>query len=213
MSDRRIASSAAVAEIEETSAGITTLAKLVQGRQHTKPSIIPGTRIAFVWRVLGGREKQECLAGALQRFKDMGMPPELRHYTDLEDEVTWQMIGRAMRDPEIKSDDRGPYPKPLATIDEIRDTLSTDERDIMMSEYMDLEDEVDPDPMFKSEQWHAQVEEALKKSQVDEAAKALSLCGLRMLAGYLLTTVRPQLISQTGKSTSSPPDTKTQPEL
>ena len=131
-------------------------------------------------------------------------------YTDLEDEVSWQILGRAMRDPDQPGTTSDPYPVPLGSVDDLRDALTVDERDVLMSEYMDFEDEVDPDPMFKPDEWHEQIEEALKKNDRADCVRALSTCGSRMLVGYLLSTVRPQLISPIGKSSSSPEDTRTQ---
>lgn len=188
--------------------GITALSTLIRGRKHTKPSKIPGTEIEFVWRVLGGREKQECLALACARFDTLGIPKELRTYTDLEDELTWQMVAAAMRSPTEAGDDANPYPLALGTPDEVREALTVDERDILITEYMDLEEQVDPDPLLQPEIWHDDVVAALKKSlhSTDEAVSILSNLGSRALLSFLLTTVAPQLDLLIGNSSSSPTD-------
>jgi hypothetical protein len=192
---------------EKLAAGVSKLAKLIRGRRHVKHSRIPDDEspIPFVWVVLTGREKQEAAADSLRRFKDLGIPSELRSYSDLDDELTWQIIARAMRDPDVPGTDAQPFPRQLAPVDEVRE-LTVDERDILMSEYLDLEEEVDPDPLKMSRDWHAEIESALKKTPPD--VRALSNFGSRTLIGYLLTTVRPRLISPTGSYESSPADSE-----
>ncbi len=184
--------------------GISKLSTLIKGRRHTRESVIhPRNKeqkpIPFIWVVLGGREYQETLGGAVARFKALDIPSEMRSYQDLADEVVWQVIARAMRDIDDKGTDLHPYPKPLGTVDEVRDALTRDERDILMTEYADLEEEVDPDPALQSEQWHREINAALKKSP-EIAMQELSNFGSRTLIGYLVTTVRPQFISRTSRS-------------
>jgi hypothetical protein len=190
---------------EQLAGGISKLAKLLRGRRHFRRSSIGrgDGEVPFVWMVLSGSEKQEAAAGALVRFKELGIPNELRSYTDLEDELTWQVIARAMRDPDVPGTEFAPYPNQLAPVEEIRE-LTVDERDILYSEYADLEEEVDPDPLKMSQDWHAEIESALKKTPPD--VRALSNFGSRIVIGYLLTTVRPRLISPTGNSESLPPE-------
>jgi hypothetical protein len=190
------------------SRGITALSKLIRGRKHTKPGRIPESDIEFEWRVLTGREKQECLARACQRFESLGIPKELRTYTDLEDELTWQVIGAAMRNRSVKGDDADPYPEPLDTMDNVRDALTVDERDILVSEYMDLEEQVDPDPANMPDIFYDEIISALKKSLKDPtgAASSLSNFGSRTLIGFLLTTASQLLPALTGRSESSPTD-------
>lgn len=185
--------------------GITALATLARGRKHTRPGKIPDTEIDFMWRVLGGRQKQECIALACARFDELGIPKELRTYTDLEDEQRWQVIAAAMREPDIKGTDSDPYPQPLGTPDEIREALTIDERDILFSDYLDLEELVDPDPVKMPEQWHDDITAALKKSQHDrdESVRILSNLGLRTLIGWCITMVAPRLSLLTGNSDSS----------
>lgn len=183
------------------------LAKLIRGRRHTRSSEIPPRNrgdepIPFVWRVLSGTEKQAALGGAVRRFEELGIPDSLRTYTDLEDELTWQVISRAMRNPAVEGDDHNPYPKPVGTPEEVRDALTVDERDVLMSEYLDLEAEVDPDPALMPEVWHEQIEAALKK-KADEALGILVNMPSRALIGYLLSMAARLSISPMPKSGSS----------
>ena len=188
-------------EKSEAAEADSKLAKLARGRRHTKESVVPGTDINFVWRVLTGEEKQACLGNACKRFKDLGIPDSLRSYNDLEDEMTWQVLSMAMRDPDKEGSELNPYPRPLATVDTCRRKLTIDERDILFSEYGDLEDEVDPDPMLAPEMWFDQIEAALKKKPA-EASHQLSSFGSRTLIGYLLTMANPPENSPSGNSGS-----------
>lgn len=189
--------------------GVTALGALLRGRKHTKASAIKGRApgepdVPFVWVVLSGREKQECMGRACARFDALGIPHELRTYTDLEQELTWQLVAAAMRSPDNRGTDANPFPDLLGEPDEVRDALTVDERDILISEYMDLEELVDPDPMLQPQQWHDDIVHALKKSldDSDAAASILSNLGSRALLSFLLTTVAPRLASLTGNSDS-----------
>lgn len=206
---RRVATRDLVAARENPAAtqGDSILAKLIRGRRHVRESEIPPRNkddeaIGFVWRVLSGTEKQESLGAAVKRFSDLGIPETLRTYTDLEDEITWQVIARAMRNPADPGDDLTPYPKPLGTSDEVREALTVDERDVLMSEYLDLEAEVDPDPALMPEIWHEQIMAALKKSP----SEALGICvnmPSRALIGFLISMADQLSISPMPKSGSS----------
>lgn len=172
--------------------GAGKLASLLQGRRLTRESEIPGADIPFVWRVLSGADKQACLGDACARFQKLGIPVELRSHNDLEDETVWQIIARGMRDPDNVE-------RQLAPVDECRENLTVDQRDILMSEYMDLEEECDPDPINVPALWFEEVQAALKK-QPEEAARLLSSFGSRALVSYLLSTASQQLSLQLGSS-------------
>ena len=83
--------------------------------------------------------------------------------------------------------------------------MTADERDVIMQEFMDLEERCDPDPALQPEIWHDQIEAALKKSQTPGANSLVDLLnfGSRALASYLLTSVAPRLSSPMPKSGSS----------
>jgi len=82
---------------------LSLLATMRQGKRYHKSGTLPGDGAPFLWQVLTRGEKQDCLAAALRRFEELGIPAELRSYHDLEDEVTVQVLCRAMRDPEDAS--------------------------------------------------------------------------------------------------------------
>ena len=203
MNRRQVQESARRLQEDKTAQGASKLNALLRGTLHTKPSSIPGSDIDFVFRVLSGHDKQAVLGNACKRFDELGIPVELRHYNDLEDEMTWQILAMAMRDPDHKGSDANPYPKPLATVDECREKLTPDERDSLISEYMDLEEQVDPDPMNVPDEWFEAVTGALKK-KAPERARALNSFGSRILTGYMDTMADQLLNSLSGKSGTAP---------
>jgi len=142
----------------------SALARMRRGKRETKPGALPGDKTPFVWRVLSGTEKQECLAAAADRFRELNLPVELRMHSDLEDEVVWQILFLAMRDAASVGDASEPFPVPFAaSVDELRDLLSVDERDLLASEYLDFEDDVNPDPAKLHPELFDAIAEAAKK--------------------------------------------------
>ena len=202
---------AAAVEARELSAdpvrarGLSKLEKLLAGRQHTRKLTLPNSDEEFVMRVVGGATKQLTTAAAIAHFEDIGIPPEFRHFTDIDSEIGYQHLSRAMRDPDVPGERHNPYPEPFATVDELREILTLDERDILLSQYFDLEESVDPDPAFQSEQWHDEIMSALKKSP-EQAVTTLSSLGSRTLIGFLVTMVAPLLTSPTASSSSGQSD-------
>ena len=136
---------------------ISPPSKLARQRiqRDTKPDTLTGDPargvepVPFVWRQLSGTEKQVARALAVKRLEELRIPLDLLGGSDLEDECSWQILAIAMRN----ADDRGenprePFPEPLATdVDELRDLLSTDERDVLITRYMDFEESLDQAPM------------------------------------------------------------------
>lgn len=162
---------------DEQARAESALARYRAGKQHTKPGELPGGG-AFVWRVLTGAENQACLAAAIEHFEKMKIPAELRAYSDLEDETFWQILFRAMRDP-------GDVSKTLAkSVDELRQLLDSDERDILAQQYLDFKSEVNPQPSELSPATFAAIRAAVQKKSV----QALSDFEPYMLRLYLLTS-------------------------
>lgn len=186
------------------------LAVILRGRRHTKVGHFPDKPDdTFRWRVLTGTEKQECQACAIRRFNELGIPPELRMYQDLEEELTWQVLFRGMRDESDPGTLNDPYPKSFAAnVDELRDLLTVDERDALLIDYLDFESEVDPSPETVNAEVIQQITIALKKKE-SERLRALNDFDSATLRSYLATTVAPLLISQTGKSSPLPTDDET----
>lgn len=185
---------------DDEAEGVSKLATLMRGRREVTHTKIPGTDIGVVIRALMGSEKQECLGEANKRFADLGIPPEMRSYTDFEDEICWQILARVLRDPDDES-------KSIAKdVDELRDLMTIDERDVLMTEFLDLEERCNPDPALMPEIWHDQISATLKKKRthsLDSLGELLNF-GSRALASYMLTSAFQPSTLPTLKSGSSP---------
>jgi hypothetical protein len=217
------------AEIEDdpkTVAAESKIAQRLRGRRSTKPDCIDGTDVNFVWRILSGSEKQEVTAGACRRFEELGLEKEFRWFRDIEDEMCWQIIYRGMRDPDDEGTAADPYPKPLAhSVDELRDLLTPEERDMLLSRYIDFEEIVNP-PIGDPEVFFEQIQQAVKKNEtIAERMTALINFGSHMLASYILFSESQPSTSPTSSSSGSseqnnnskptqsePPKTQSEPE-
>jgi hypothetical protein len=204
----REAAKASSAEIDASS----KLARYRNSGRATKPGLIPagpsGTpeAIPFRWRLLNGTERQLVRSLAVARIHSIGIPLELLGASDLEDEASWQILAVAMRDPdEAGADPRNPYPRPLAAnVDELRDLLDANERDILVTHYLDFEEECDPEPTDLGEQELGAIV-ALAKKKPAESLGPLINFGSRTLARCLLTLVGQQSTSPSGSSSNSTP--------
>lgn len=140
-----------------------------------------GITARFTWRVLTRSEKQVCLSRSIARFKELGIPEELRGCEDLESEVTTQVLFEAMR----SADDSD---RPFAgNVDELREFLTVDQAAQLWNRYADFEDEVNPN-----------LDESLVVPLIEEAIKKKDLhilmsYGAPMLATYILTLGSPPL--------------------
>lgn len=201
MTDPRLRKSFPGIKEQEPADDRSALAKIAGGRRQVRKCEMLGH--TFVWRVLSGTEKQDCLGGAVQRFADLGIPTELRVYSDLEDELCWQVLWHAMRDPEIIGTDSHPYPRAYAaSVSECRDVLTVDERDMLIIAYMDFQEEINP-AATEPAMFSAQIEEVLKKND-DSTQQLTDLInfGSHSLATYLLTMASQQ--SSSPNPNSSP---------
>lgn len=193
-------------------AAASRLATLRSNPRATKPDVIVGDAargeepIPFMWRMLSGTEKQLVRANAVRQINGLGIPLELLGATDLEDECGWQILALAMRNPdEIGPDPRNPYPHPLAaSVDELRDLLDTDERDALVTRYLDFEEEFDKEPSDMTEAELGAIL-ALAKKKPSESLGPLINFGSRTLARCLLTLVAQLSSSPSGSSSNSTP--------
>ncbi len=204
MTDRRIAARfPGLKEASKDNADeASKLARVTRGRRSVKACKMLGHD--FVWRILSGSEQQECVSGAIERFRQLEIPPEMRTYNDLEQEISWQILWRTMRDPEVIGTDVDPYPRSYAdSVSEVREELSTDERDVFINSYMDYEEEINP-AALGLDIFHQQIGEILKKNdETNQPLVDLMNFGSHSLASFLLTMVRPLLTSPSHKSTST----------
>ena len=177
------------------------LTTYLKGRRNILPATLP-TGEGFVWRVLHGDEKQQCLAGSVQRFRELDIPESLRSYSDLEDECCYQILFRAMRDPDDVGSDGDPYPKTLAkNVGELRAYIDTDLRDLLSTEYLDFENSCDPNKIDAEPELFAAIVEAVKKKD----AAALNNYEPRTLRAFLLSLEFQRLTSPNSNSPITQP--------
>jgi hypothetical protein len=207
-SELRRAAKAPASEV----AAASKLASLRRSQRATKADVLPGDlegqdAVPFVWRLLDGNEKQLARARAVARMRAIDIPIELMFAApDLEDECAWQILAIAMRNPdEVGNDPRNPYPEPLAAdVAELRELLTTDERDLLITRYMDFEEELDPDPAdLPPEQLAAIV--ALVKKKREESLGRLMNSGTRTLARCVIALVDQLSSSASGSSSNTTP--------
>jgi hypothetical protein len=164
------------------------LAGYQQGRRFTRESHLPGRPAAvFRWRILSAAEKQICLASARARFRELELEPELEGYLDYHQEITYQVLALALRDPSDEGTPAQPYPRPLAaSVGELRELLPATVADELGARYYDFEAEVlgedDDDDLSPPER--AAIDAAVKKKD----ARSLNNFEPHTLRTWLLTT-------------------------
>lgn len=165
------------------------------GRRYTKPSQVPANEemghpsVPFVWRIVTENERADAVAAAHRYLEDRHVPIVVPGQSYLEQETAWQLLWRAMRDPD--------HDKPLARdVDELREFLTHEERDILITEYLDVEELVNPDLRSLSKEERALLIEALKKN---DTRTGLSF-GCAMLWAFLRTLEGQPWNSPTPKS-------------
>jgi len=134
------------------------------GKRYTRPGQIPANEalgaaaVDFLWRVVTENERAEAVQAAHEYLEQRRIPVVVPGQSYLEDETSWQILWRAMRDPERPE-------KPLARdVDELREFLSFEERDMLITGYMDLEEFVNPDLHGLSSDERDALVAALKKN-------------------------------------------------
>lgn len=165
---------------------------------HAQRGIEP---VPFRWRQLTGTEKQIARSLAVRRLQQLDLPLDLLSGTDLEDECSWQILAMAMRDPD-EPGAAGEYPLALAAnVDELRELLSTDERDELITRYLDFEERLEANP--------AEVPEVQLSIALQLARKPVgqSLGGLMNLGSRVLALAVIKLVADAAAASSSPPAT------
>jgi hypothetical protein len=134
------------------------------GKRYTRPSKIPANtvldqpEIPFVWRVVTENERADAVQSAHEYLGRRHVPIVVPGQSYLEDETAWQVLWHAMRDPDNPD-------RPLARdVDELREFVSAEERDALITEYLDVEEFVNPDLRGLSGDERAALIEALKKN-------------------------------------------------
>lgn len=195
---RRVAELAKAPDVEAEA--LSALARYRQGRRLVGKGKLPGTGEEFAWRLLNGTEEDEVVSATIKHLADLGVPYELRAYSDLEEVETWEILARAMRDPDPPMAADGTLlPRPFAKDAlELRACFSKMEREILGIDYEDFVTSVDPDPVDIEPPVLIAIEDAIKKKD----APNLIAFGSRALASYLLTMGSPPSNSPIGNSGS-----------
>jgi hypothetical protein len=191
------------------------LERLQRPRKVADGALPDGTPIK--WRLLTASEKQVAKGKARARLVEVGIDPDNWMSADvLDQEIGYQTLAFAARDPLVKGNGRHVFPRPVAwTLNEetkekapdagkLRDILSVDECASMLDEYLDFEEAQNPALEKLTEEQAAEILEAVKKKD----RVLLKDFGADRLALYLLTTASQQSTSPTGKSSSSPASTE-----
>ena len=103
--------------------------KFKAGKRNTKTIKFPGTDQDIIITVLSEAELQDAALATEKLFKFSGIEINPRTLDIYESEKTTQILYRALRDPE----DSGPI---ASNIKEFRSLLTTDEKDILVEEYL-----------------------------------------------------------------------------
>lgn len=196
------------------------LSRLLGDRQIVGDGKLPSGQ-PFKWRLLRGALEDEAVAAAIRRLADLGLPVELRGYEYLDEQLAWEMLARAMRDPNVAGSESNPYPRYLAFVidkkskkkipspDILRELLSNDERDTLLRDYLDFRSDSDPDPDDLAPEIAAALTAAIKKKDVTR----LNDFEPHMLRSWLLS-MGARLLNAPGSSANdfTPPSmaTKTQ---
>jgi len=181
---------------------VSALARYRKGRKQTGKGQLPQTSEEFRWRLLSGAEEDEAVSAAVKRQNQLGIPIELRSGQELEEALIWEILALAMRDPDREGTDANPYPQPFAKDSiELRELLSSNERDQLGAEYLDFAEQVDPCPSELPPELARAIANVVKKKD----ATALSNFGCTALSLYLISMGSQQSSSPTGSSENSKP--------
>src|SRR5687768_2006172 len=81
--------------------GVSLLGQLRAGKKATKVVTWPNSELKVLLRPLSNTEAQECIAHAIRRFGELGIPHESQFYrVEFEDECCVQILARACRMPD-----------------------------------------------------------------------------------------------------------------
>lgn len=157
----------------QTSRGAERLASLRKGLDNYKDSQWPGGDFHVRLIPLSDSQIQESHAGALRRFSDLGIPVNLYTSEELNIEVHIQALALSMHDPEDGD-------RLWNDADELRDAIEPQERQALVSEFLDLQNRANPGSI--DSKLVAEIDELIKKKDVGN----LSCFGSSTLAAFLI---------------------------
>ena len=154
------------------------LEKLKAGKRNIKVVAFPGTEAKVGIRVLTLQDEQDAAFATEQVFKAEEIVYSSATVEPYEREKTIQLLWRALRDPENPD-------RPFAdTVEELRELMTTEEKDILVDEYMAHQSECSPSlDSITDEEFEGLLEEVKKSPEL--VSSSSDICLLRRLASTL----------------------------
>ncbi len=176
-----------IKQIREASSGAAMLERMRKGKEAFRVVRWPGSDESeppFALVPLTCDELQEAYAAAYQRFERLKLPITIYTADDFHSETNMQVLLRAM----VLLDDSDP-PRPtkeqlFADDAELRPLLGPEERNALSDEYLQLQNEVDPDPETMSQELLDRIDDLVKKKDVAQLSATNSVT----LAAYIIGT-------------------------
>jgi hypothetical protein len=157
-------------------AGVSLIERLRKGTDHSKELHWPGSDERIVMRVLSCTELQEAQSAATVRWDELKLELNLYTSDDYYSELTTQLLARSMRtleDTEVRL---------FPDASELRSLITPDERSLLASEYIEIQQYANPDVSDLNPQTLELIRQAVKKKDV----MVLSAFGSSMLAIYII---------------------------
>ncbi len=174
-----------IKQIREASPGAAMIERLREGKDAFRVVRWPGAADddqPFALVPLTCDELQDAYAGAYRRFEEIKLPITMYTADDFHSETNMQVLLRAMV---LIGDDGQPTKEQLFTDDEeLRKLLQPEVRNALTDEYLQLQNEVDPDPAEMSQELLDKIDDLVKKKDV----AALSATNSVTLAAYIIGT-------------------------
>ncbi len=158
------------------SAGVSLIERLRKGTAHSKEINWPGSDDRLIMRVLSCDGVQEAQSGAVARWDKLGLELNLYTSDDYYSEQMIQLLARSMHRLDA------PGERLFPDVAELRGLISPDERSLLASEYIEIQEHANPDVANINPQTIELLKQAVKKKD----AVALSAFGSSMLAIFII---------------------------
>lgn len=158
------------------SAGVSLIERLRKGTAHSKEINWPGSNERLIMRVLSCDGVQEAQSAAVKRWGDLGLELNLYTSDDYYSEQMIQLLARSMNRVDA------PNTRLFPDAGDLRSLISPDERSLLASEYIEIQEHANPDVANINPQTIELLRQAVKKKD----AVALSAFGSSMLAIYII---------------------------
>lgn len=162
------------------SAGVSLIERLRKGTDAKREITWPGSDERVELRCLSCTEVQEAESAAHERWKELKLDLDLWTSENFYSELTTQLIFRSLH--RLDKNERL-----FSSMDELRDLITPDERTLIVSEYVELQNHANPDPGDLNVETVELIKAAIEKKDV----ASLSAFGSSTLAIFLLGTESP----------------------